>query len=148
MNTREKAKDARLKREFHITLDEYKRVLDYQGGTCYICKKRLNKKGLPLLLAVDHDHTTGRVRGILCWTCNKGIAVLQDDIERFRNAVKYFEAFPFDVVLGVPRFTAPGRVGTAKRKKLLAAFNAAGKGNVEKKQEKGRASRKIQKRIR
>lgn len=146
LNKQEKAKDARLKREFHITLEEFRKVLAYQGGGCAICGKKLNKKGKPLLLAVDHCHTTGLVRGVLCWPCNKGIAVFQDDVDRLRKAALYFEHNPFTVVLGKERYTAPGRVGTKVRIKKLAAFNAAGKGNGEKKQ-KGRKSSKKQKSI-
>jgi hypothetical protein len=148
MTKKEQAKNARLQREFHITLDEYKQVLTYQQGVCYICKKKTNKKGEPLKLAVDHDHVTGEVRGLLCWTCNKGIAIFRDSEERLQNAVSYFRMPPFHAVFGEARFTAPGRVGTKARKKLLAAFNAAGKGNGQKKQEKVRASGKVQKRVR
>ncbi len=142
----ERAKDLRLQREFHITLEEFNRVLKFQGGACAICKNKLNKKGFPFRLAVDHCHTTGLCRGLLCWPCNKAIAILQDDAQRMYNAYMYLSNPPFTQVLGQERFTAPGRVGTKVREKLLVKFNAA-RGEVEEKQ-KGRASRKVQSRIR
>jgi len=143
MTKQEKAKDARLRREFHITLAEYYKVLDYQQGVCYICKHKYNKKGKPLQLSVDHDHTTGEVRGLLCWPCNKAIAILQDDIERMHNAYLYFKNIPFEVVLGEKRYTAPGKIGAKKRIKQLAAFNAAR--GVGAKKEKGQIRRKSRK---
>jgi hypothetical protein len=143
LTAKERAKDLRLRREFHITLAEFNRVLEYQQGVCFICKKRLNKKGIPLKLAVDHDHKTGEVRGLLCWPCNKGIALFRDSLERLQNAVVYFQEPPFWVVLRQHRFTAPGEVGTKVRKKLLAKFNAAGKGDGTKEKQKSRTRRKI-----
>ena len=138
-----RAKDLRLRREFHTTLAEYNKVLDYQQGACYICKRKLNKKGEKLILSVDHNHTTGEVRGLLCWLCNKGIAIFQDDIERLYNAYLYFKNIPFEVVLGRKHYTAPGKIGAKKRIKQLAAFNAArGVGGTKKESNKIRASRK------
>jgi hypothetical protein len=49
-------------------------MFDHQSGICPICFKRLNKPGNHLgkmTAHVDHDHKTGRVRGLLCWACNK-----------------------------------------------------------------------------
>ena len=147
MTKQERAKDARLRREFHITLEEYNRLLVFQGGVCAICKKRLNKKGIPLRLAVDHCHKTGLVRGGLCWPCNKAIAILQDDAQRMYNAYMYLSTPPFTQAVG-ERFTAPGEVGTKVRAKLLVKFNAArGVGEIKGKQ-KSRTGSKIQKRVR
>jgi hypothetical protein len=126
LSKRERAKDARLKREFSITLEQYNQVLKAQGGVCAICKKRNNKKGKPLLLAVDHCHTTGLVRGLLCWPCNKGIAVFQDKAASLYNAYKYMDIPPFVATLGKEIYCAPGRVGSAKRNKLIAKMRKDG----------------------
>jgi hypothetical protein len=126
VTAREKAKDSRLKREFQLTLEEYNKIWKYQGECCAICKRKFNKDGKPLLISVDHDHTTGEVRGLLCWVCNKGIAVFQDSPERLANAHTYFKQLPVETALGIKRFTAPGRVGTKKRKKLLLQLAAMG----------------------
>lgn len=123
LTKQEKAKDQRLRREYHITLEEFKKVLEYQGAVCAICKRRLNNKGIPLVFSVDHRHSDGLCRGLLCWVCNKAIAILQDDPERAYNAYMYLSNPPFTTVLGKERFTAPGRVGTKARKKLLIKFN-------------------------
>jgi hypothetical protein len=105
-------------------LEEYNKVFKYQGKVCAICRR-------PVLagksrLAIDHCHTTGLVRGLLCWPCNKAIAVFKDDLNRLKEAVKYLTDPPFSVVFKGDRYTAPGRVGTKKRAKLLLAMKAAG----------------------
>jgi hypothetical protein len=122
----EKVKDARLKREFHVTLEEVNRVLKLQGGRCAGCKRLATefKNGL----AVDHDHKTGQVRGLLCWLCNKALGKLNDatdSVDKLKALAAYLENPPFTVVLGKPRYTVPGRVGTKIRRKKLAAFKEA-----------------------
>ena len=119
MTAKERAKDARLKREYHINLEEFNKVLAYQNNCCAICKNKFGKKGQKLILSVDHSHTTGLCRGLLCWPCNKAIAIFQDDAKRMAAASQYILNPPFTVVLGAPRVTAPGRVGTKMRAKRL-----------------------------
>lgn len=57
---------ARVEKVYGIDAAEYKRLLDLQGGKCAICRSRPKSKRL----AVDHDHQTGEVRGLLCSRCN------------------------------------------------------------------------------
>src|SRR5271165_2172593 len=71
---RERIKNRNRKREYGITPEEWKRLYDGQGGTCAICCGRGEPKGL----CVDHDHVTGRVRGLLCNGCNTAIGTLGD----------------------------------------------------------------------
>ena len=52
------------------------------GGGCFIC-------GSEHRLAVDHDHSTGRIRGLLCGNCNMAIGLLGDDTARLRAAIAY-----------------------------------------------------------
>lgn len=66
--------------------DNYKELLEAQSGACAICKKhKEGKKGL----AVDHHHETGRVRGLLCNSCNRAIGLLSEDIARIEEALIY-----------------------------------------------------------
>ena len=63
---------ARIVGKFGLTPLDYARMLATQGGLCAICRKpevRM-RDGLPMRLAVDHDHESGRVRGLLCARCN------------------------------------------------------------------------------
>lgn len=58
------------KNNYGITLEQYNKMFKKQKGVCYICgnENQINKK-----LCVDHDHKTGRVRGLLCYGCNRSI---------------------------------------------------------------------------
>lgn len=56
-------------RTYGLTPDEHARLLELQGGTCAVCRKRQTMQAM----AVDHNHQTGAVRGLLCLGCNKGI---------------------------------------------------------------------------
>ncbi len=71
MTSREKAKDKYLQRKYGITLKEYKAMLRAQNESCKICKR--HRDNFKNSLAVDHDHKTGEVRGLLCFYCNKRI---------------------------------------------------------------------------
>lgn len=58
---------------YGITSEEYTSLVDKQQGVCRICGKpevRITISGKVSGLSVDHDHVTGRVRGLLCWKCN------------------------------------------------------------------------------
>lgn len=70
-----------LRRKYGLTGDEYDRLLAAQGGLCAICRQpeRLMGRGRVRRLAVDHDHRTGRVRGLLCASCNTILGHLRDD---------------------------------------------------------------------
>jgi Recombination endonuclease VII len=78
-------KNATLKR-YGLTIEEYDRLLTAQDGVCAICKC-INENGRDL--SVDHDHTTGIVRGLLCQKCNSAIGLLKDDIRLVYRAVVY-----------------------------------------------------------
>ncbi len=75
-----------MKRTFGITPEEYDGRLAYQGGECALCG-RPPKDGKSL--HVDHDHDTGYVRGLLCFSCNAALGHLQDDLGRIDAALIY-----------------------------------------------------------
>lgn len=79
-----------LLRRFGLTEDDYLQMLEAQGGRCAICGT--DTPGTAGVFAVDHDHTTGAVRGLLCRGCNIGIGNLGDDVERLRRAIEYLQA--------------------------------------------------------
>lgn len=76
-----------LKSAYGITLEEYDQMFAAQNGLCGICGEPptpLNTR--PVGLVVDHDHTTGNNRGLLCDTCNRAIGMLGDDPDRLLAA--------------------------------------------------------------
>jgi recombination endonuclease VII len=73
-----------LKRKYGLTLEEYDAILAAQGGGCAIC-------GNPDADNVDHDHVTGKVRGILCFNCNVAIGHIADDTDRLLVAFAYLD---------------------------------------------------------
>jgi hypothetical protein len=74
-----------------ISLEEYDELLNSQEGVCAICGKPETRiqKGKVTPLAVDHDHKTGEIRGLLCSKCNLGIGCLNDDIKILEAAINY-----------------------------------------------------------
>jgi len=72
---------------YGLSVERYNEILENQDGRCAICKKlpgpRLKR------LAVDHDHKTGAVRGLLCFRCNYGIGWFSDNRELFETVAGY-----------------------------------------------------------
>lgn len=66
---------------------EYAQILKQQDGVCAICRRPPN--GRWDSLAIDHCHSTGTVRGLLCGSCNKAIGCLQDSPENLHRAIEY-----------------------------------------------------------
>lgn len=74
-----------LKKTYGISLVEYERILISQGGACKICRRVPDGKHL----AVDHDHATGRIRGLLCQQCNTVLGLLKEDLESIKRLFEY-----------------------------------------------------------
>lgn len=72
---------------YGLTPEQYETMLAEQGGVCKICKGLDN--GRWKLLAVDHCHSTGKVRGLLCAKCNKGLGQFNDDAALLKAAITY-----------------------------------------------------------
>lgn len=97
---RRSALKSQLKGEFGLTLKDYRSMFDAQGGCCAICGKSGTRRGQgrpgrgggrSKKLGVDHDHATGKVRGLLCRECNAGIGFLKDDITLVQTALDYLK---------------------------------------------------------
>lgn len=84
-------KNWKLKKRFGITLAQYDEMVAKQGGLCAICGKPPSARSIHSSLCVDHDHESGRVRGLLCGDCNIGIGKLGDNLEGVMRAVKYLQ---------------------------------------------------------
>lgn len=78
---------AALKRNYGITPKDFARMEAEQAGVCAVCKQVPEGKGF----YVDHDHKTGRVRGLLCFTCNMALGLLKDSAVFARSAAEYLE---------------------------------------------------------
>jgi Recombination endonuclease VII len=81
-------RDGHLRRKFGLTAEEYDALLQCQDGRCAICREPGNDS---IALHVDHDHVTGRVRGLLCFRCNGGLGQFREEPELLRRAAWYVE---------------------------------------------------------
>lgn len=108
-------RDTYLRRTYGITEAEYLAVLEHQGGRCAICCKPPGNVNL----AVDHDHRTGVIRGLLCSACNYQVLGRRDkDPGLFQRAHDYLVDPPAVIVLG-PR-EAPSRPKKRRRKRATS----------------------------
>lgn len=83
------ARKSRLKSKYGLTLEDYEKLFEAQNGVCAICEKREQQNKL---LAVDHNHRTGAIRGLLCSLCNTAIGKLGDDPDLVKRALDYLVA--------------------------------------------------------
>lgn len=84
----------KLKFNYGLSVDDYRTMLVKQGGVCAICQKPETSKannGYTKNLAVDHCHSTGKVRGLLCHHCNTALGKFKDDITLLEAAIKYLK---------------------------------------------------------
>jgi len=80
-------------------------MLEKQGGVCAVCKRpetARNQYGIKRL-AVDHDHETGKVRGLLCSKCNTGLGALDDNTGRLQACINYLNKSKFKPAVGARR---------------------------------------------
>jgi hypothetical protein len=85
---RESRKDRARVRRYGAGAAQYTAFCARQGGLCAICRER-NTKGRDL--AIDHDHSTGRIRGLLCTRCNLLLGLAKDSVDRLLEAALYLE---------------------------------------------------------
>jgi hypothetical protein len=94
-NNRETYRDYQLRKNFGITLKQYRKMLEAQDRLCAICKQpsTLVKLGRVVELSVDHCHSTGKLRKLLCNGCNHGLGHFHDSPVLLRLAALYIEGF-------------------------------------------------------
>ena len=89
-------KQSRALKVFGLTREKHLDMLNEQNHVCKICGKpeqsKDPKSGKTKSLAIDHNHNTGIVRGLLCSNCNRGIGLFGDSIETLKSAIQYLES--------------------------------------------------------
>jgi hypothetical protein len=86
----DKVKEHRRKHVFGISPMEFNRFHDKQGFSCRICGQTPeDPTGKAKTLHIDHNHTTGKIRGLLCRHCNTMLGYARDSIDNLRNAIQY-----------------------------------------------------------
>lgn len=89
-------RDCDLRRSYQITKEQYDNMLESQSGVCASCKQPETAFGSTRKikpLAVDHDHQTGLIRGLLCHVCNTTLGMQKDDPQRLRALADYIEQY-------------------------------------------------------
>ena len=74
--------------KYNINMEQYRLMLEEQGGLCAVCEQPNN---LDRPLYIDHNHTTGEVRGLLCHRCNVALGMVSDNIEVLEKLIDYLK---------------------------------------------------------
>jgi hypothetical protein len=92
-NNPEKVKENRrktkLKQKYGISIEQYNTMFKNQDGKCYICHKEHTRRPLN----VDHNHSNGQVRGLLCDKCNMALGLVKDSTEILTDMIRYLNAY-------------------------------------------------------
>ncbi len=91
-----KNRETSLRRLYGIGIEDYDRMFTEQGGRCKLCDTadpggRQSGRGKVNVFFVDHCHTTGKVRGLLCNTCNRAIGQVGENLSFFQKAINYLQ---------------------------------------------------------
>lgn len=87
---REKDRRNSLKRFWNMTVEQFDALKQKQGGTCAFCPKT---ESSPVKnLCIDHDHATGKIRGLLCDNHNRAMGLFKDSIEDMEKAIQYLKS--------------------------------------------------------
>jgi hypothetical protein len=76
---------------YGISKQDYYNILEKQNNKCCICGSGDSNTRMTSFLFIDHCHESGKVRGLLCNSCNTGLGCFKDSIENLKNAIKYLE---------------------------------------------------------
>lgn len=87
----EKTRESSLKRNYDLTVAEYNVMLLNQNGLCLACE--IHQSQLTRPLAVDHNHETGDVRGLLCTNCNSALGMVEENSRVLYGLISYLEQY-------------------------------------------------------
>lgn len=82
-------RDMKIRWRYGITVEDYNRLFKEQNGSCAICG--VHQSQLPQRLDIDHDHSSKKVRGLLCRRCNRAIGEFKDNVEILSKAIEYLK---------------------------------------------------------
>jgi hypothetical protein len=85
-DVRHRIRERALLRNYGLTYVEYQALLELQDNRCAICENEFSDTP-----HVDHDHTSGKVRGLLCDHCNRMLGYARDNVSTLMNAIRYIE---------------------------------------------------------
>jgi hypothetical protein len=89
-NNKDRYRNGAMLRKYGITLDEYNSLREQQSYKCALCGKHEDENHQGLV--VDHSHVTGKVRKLLCTSCNVGLGMFQDSPELLEKAAEYLRS--------------------------------------------------------
>lgn len=84
---RKRQSELYFKNKYNLSIDDYEKIVMSQNFACLICGRHQDE--LEQKLFVDHDHETGRVRGLLCSSCNSLLGYSKDNISILESAIEY-----------------------------------------------------------
>jgi hypothetical protein len=93
----EKYKNTEIQSKYKISMEDYWLLLGVQGGGCAICGS-IDPKFSRKFFCVDHDHCTGKVRGLLCHSCNLGLGHFKDSLDLIQSAQSYLISNPAQIL--------------------------------------------------
>lgn len=111
--TKLKSHDRAVVNIYGIEAGEYERMYQAQDGKCAICRWATGKSRR---LAVDHDHATGRVRGLLCSPCNRYLGYVRDNPDAYRRAAAYLSGMSMKYVISLTSAQPPVEEGPRPRR--------------------------------
>jgi len=103
-------------RTYGITRDQFLGLLQAQDGRCAICRRlfdlvHMHTKASP---HVDHDHTTGEIRGLLCMSCNQALGLMQESLEAIQSMADYLHRHSMKGGLDTPLVAARARAAAPR----------------------------------
>ena len=88
-NNYDKWRESDIKRRYGLSIEEYNKLKAEQNSCCFICGK--SEKDNNRSLAIDHCHSTNKVRKLLCDTCNRVLGLIKEDAEVLSNMIHYLK---------------------------------------------------------